>query len=82
MKAGLPYFRFHAIRHAGASALAKVGIPIIDIKTILGHENIKTTEIYLHSIGSSTQEAVKTYELNRKNSLANPLADQGEVFLN
>jgi len=81
-KANLPFFNFHQIRHAGASALAKAGVPIIDIKTILGHENIKTTEIYLHSIGSSTREAVKTYESYRENSLANSLAKCDEVYVN
>lgn len=49
MKANVPYFRFHPLRHAGASLMDAVNIPITSIQTILGHESRKTTEIYLHS---------------------------------
>jgi len=48
-KAGVPYFRFHALRHAGASLMDSINVPIGAIQKILGHENRKTTEIYLHS---------------------------------
>lgn len=47
---GVPYFRFHALRHAGASALDDAGVEIGAIQRILGHENRSTTEIYLHRI--------------------------------
>jgi integrase len=46
-KAGVKYFRFHALRHASASFLDQRGARIGDIQRILGHENRKTTEIYL-----------------------------------
>lgn len=48
-KAKVPYFRFHPIRHAGASLMDKIQIPITSIQHLLGHENRKTTEIYLHT---------------------------------
>ena len=32
------------------------------IQPILGHENRKTTEIYLHSIGAAEVEAVKVLD--------------------
>jgi integrase len=52
-KAGVRYFRFHpiTIRHSGASVMDGNNVPIGGIQRILGHENRKTTEIYLHSIG-------------------------------
>ena len=43
-KAGVKYFRFHALRHLGASIMAEEGKPLRAIQRILGHENIKTTE--------------------------------------
>ena len=38
------------------------------IQRILGHENRKTTEIYLHSIGDSERQAMSIYEAARMNS--------------
>jgi integrase len=61
-KAGVKYFRFHALRHYGASILEKANVPIGSIQRILGHENRTTTEIYLHSIGESEREAMAVFE--------------------
>jgi len=61
-KAGVRYFRFHALRHLGASILDKNNINIGTIQRILGHENRTTTEIYLHSIGEAEREAMRVYE--------------------
>jgi len=57
-KAGVRYFRYHALRHFGASMLDQAKVPIGSIQRILGHENRTTTEIYLHSIGDSERRAV------------------------
>ena len=61
-KAGLEYFRYHAIRHSGASALEKAGVSISAIQHILGHESRLTTEIYLHVVGNAEQEAMRVFE--------------------
>ena len=37
-KAGVKYFRYHAIRHAGASLMDNHNVPIGAIQEILGHE--------------------------------------------
>jgi integrase len=58
-KAGVKYFRFHALRHLTASILDDMGVPIGAIQRILGHQNRRTTEIYLHSIGETEREAMK-----------------------
>jgi len=61
-KAGVKYFRFHPIRHLGASTLDRANVNIGSIQRILGHENRTTTEIYLHSIGESEREAMEIFE--------------------
>lgn len=61
-KAGVKYFRFHALRHFGASLLADSGVPIEVTQKILGHENRTTTEIYLHTIGEAERKAMEVLE--------------------
>jgi len=41
--------RPHELRHARATELEKMGVSIKDIKVYLGHSNLSTTEIYLHT---------------------------------
>jgi integrase len=67
-KAGVKYFRFHPLRHAGASIMDGNNVPLCAIQRILGHENRETTEIYLHSIGDLERQAMAIYEQARKNS--------------
>ena len=67
-KAGVKYFRFHPLRHAGASIMENNNVPIGAIQKILGHENRSTTEIYLHTIGEAERAAISVYERARENS--------------
>ncbi|BBO67923.1 hypothetical protein DSCA_18530 [Desulfosarcina alkanivorans] len=67
-KAGVRYFRFHPIRHSGASIMDGNGVPMGAIQRILGHENRRTTEIYLHSMGDSERDAMRVFEQARQKS--------------
>ena len=60
--AGVRYFRFHPLRHLGASTLDRANVNIGSIQRILGHENRSTTEIYLHSVGEAEREAMKIFD--------------------
>ena len=51
-RAGIKQFGLHAIRHLTASILAKEGVPMIDIQTILRHKNLSTTERYIRRVES------------------------------
>ena len=49
MKAGLSSRMFlHKFRHTFATYLVRDGVPLEDIKELLGHSSIKETEIYAH----------------------------------
>jgi len=65
-KAGVKYFRYHALRHAGASMMDNNNVPIGAIQSILGHENRSTTEIYLHNLGGVEKDAISVYESVRR----------------
>jgi integrase len=67
-KVGVQNFRFHALRHFGASVLDCANVNIGSIQRILGHENRTTTEIYLHSMGESERKAMAIYERFTKKS--------------
>ena len=67
-KAGVKYFRYHPLRHLGASIMDRANVNIGSIQRILGHEHRGTTEIYLHSIGEAEREAMKIFEEASENS--------------
>ncbi|HEY0090446.1 MAG TPA: tyrosine-type recombinase/integrase [Candidatus Lokiarchaeia archaeon] len=54
-----PTIHFHSLRHGFGSQCAKKGIPIHHIRTLMGHSNISTTNVYLEL---NPQEALKSYE--------------------
>jgi len=70
-KAGVRYFRFHPLGHSGASIMDGNNVPIGAIQRILGHENRKTTEIYLHSMDDMERDAIAVFERARENSHTN-----------
>ena len=50
-RAGVTPFGFHGIRHLTASILAKAGVDIPTIQTILRHKSPNTTARYIRSLG-------------------------------
>jgi len=78
-KAGVKYFRFHALRHSGASLMDACNVPIGSIQRILGHENRTTTEIYLHSIGDSERAAITVLGKRPANSILPEFSTDGMI---
>lgn len=50
---------FHSLRHGFASQAVANGIPIHHIRTLMGHSNISTTNVYLEA---NPKDALKSYE--------------------
>jgi len=49
---------FHTLRHSFASALVQRGISLYAVKELLGHGNIKTTQLYSHLQQQNLKEAI------------------------
>ncbi len=49
---------FHSLRHSFASALVQRGVSLYAVKELLGHENIKITQIYAHLQKENLSKAV------------------------
>lgn len=67
-KAGLSDMGFsvHKLRHTAATLMYQTGkVDVLELKEILGHENLNTTQIYTHLLDKKLKQAID----------ANPLAD-------
>jgi integrase len=53
---------FHTLRHTYASELAQAGRPLIEIRDLLGHTEIKTTMIYSHLAPENLRDAVSVFD--------------------
>lgn len=54
-----PTLHFHSLRHGFASHCVKSGVPIHHVRTLMGHSNISTTNVYLEL---NPKEALKSVE--------------------
>jgi site-specific recombinase XerD len=56
--AGVPWLHPHALRHSFAVSLLDAGVDLETIRDLLGHDDIKTTSIYLHCSTEKRRAAV------------------------
>ena len=52
-------FNFHCLRHTFASWLVQKGVSIYEVSKLLGHADIKTTQIYAHLRNEDLRNAVE-----------------------
>ncbi len=66
-KAGLDErFTFHSLRHTFASHLVQNGVSLYIVSKLLGHSNLKTTEVYAHLAPETFQGVVNLLNFGRK----------------
>jgi len=53
---GIKKMTSHRLRHTFASISAQNGMNVLSLKEILGHENIRTTQIYMHANRNKTKD--------------------------
>ncbi len=65
-KLGIRHFSSHTIRHTFGTTLINKGVPITSISKLMGHNSLKTTEIYANLAQSILDEQILMLE-NQKN---------------
>lgn len=63
-RSGIKDFRFHDLRHSCASYLAMSGAKLMEIATILGHKDLKSTRRYSHLTDSYLNRVVGEMNYN------------------
>lgn len=60
LKAGInPKLKFHSLRHTFASRLVQKGVSIYEVSKLLGHSDIRVTQIYAHLKPENLRNAVE-----------------------
>ncbi len=66
-------FSTHKLRHTAATLMYQhAGVDPLQLKEILGHENLSTTEIYTHIHDNQLKEAIDSNPLNTSSKLKKP----------
>ena len=59
-------FSVHKLRHTAATLMYQYGkVDVLQLKEILGHENLSTTEIYTHVVDDQLRKSVDSNPLNK-----------------
>ena len=61
-KAGIKHFRIHDLRHTCAAWLVSSGVPLSEVRDLLGHSTITVTERYAHLAPENIRAAVNKLE--------------------
>ncbi len=58
-RAGIEDFRIHDLRHTCAAWLVTAGVPLAEVRDLLGHRSIQMTERYAHLAPENVRSAVQ-----------------------
>lgn len=61
-RAGIENFRIHDLRHTCAAWLVTAGAALMEVRDLLGHSSVTTTEIYAHLAPDNVRTAVARLE--------------------
>ncbi|AWS00041.1 site-specific tyrosine recombinase/integron integrase [Metallosphaera hakonensis] len=66
-KIGIPWLRPHILRHTFATNAIRKGVPLPAVQRLMGHKDIKTTQIYTHLITDDLADAYrKAFEAEKE----------------
>lgn len=78
-RAGIDRFRVHDLRHTCASWMVQQGVPMIEVRDVLGHSSLEMTERYAHNAPGMLQSAVGALDRLRS-GYAEPQGVQGQAM--
>ena len=61
-RAKITDFRFHDLRHTCAAWLVQAGVPLTEVRDVLGHSTVKMTERYAHLAPENVRAALALLE--------------------
>ena len=67
-RAGISDFRIHDLRHTCAAWLVSAGVPLPEVRDLLGHSTVKMTEKYAHLAPDNVRAAVAVLEGESRSS--------------
>lgn len=67
-RAGISDFRIHDLRHTCAAWLVTAGVPLAEVRDLLGHKTIQMTERYAHLAPENLRMAVGKLEAESRSS--------------
>ena len=70
VKAGVPGFRFHDLRHTFITSHAEIGTPLSVVMAQAGHLSRRMTELYTHISQRAMQEAADRFEEKKEKDRA------------
>ncbi|MBK1722798.1 tyrosine-type recombinase/integrase [Thiocystis violacea] len=80
-RAGIEDFHFHDLRHTCAAWLVQAGVPLTEVRDVLGHSTVKMTERYAHLAPENTRAALARLEGTESRSSHVEESGEGEIRL-
>lgn len=61
-KLGIKHRKFHCLRHTYASTLLLNGADLKSVQELMGHYDIRITQVYLHTLPEKQKEVVSIWD--------------------